>query len=626
MMIYYFICRYESIRQAMWFSPQDIKQIPEQPGVYQYFSEREQLLYVGKAKNLKKRVSSYFQKQDHSERIHQMIQQIDKIFIQVVNTENDALILENHLIRAHKPKYNIIFRDDKSYPYIKISEHGHPRLGLHRGRSSKGIFFGPYPNSFAARESIEVLQKIFHLRSCEDGDFASRKKPCLLYQIKRCSGPCVDELISQENYAKDVESAKLFLKGDYPLIFKNLERKMQDLAADLEFEQAAYVRNQIMQLNELFKQQNMDIKKNWDVDIIEFAYTAPYIAIAVGIVRAGRHLGHKIHIEKLALNVGLGQSEEIKTSVTEEADLQEVLFEYLSQTYAKDYDPQNIQNDKKQKRYILLPVDLKVWQTQQSFMPAFKYLSHRYTHAKDWLANTKNNAELSLARHLNSQKQVEQQLYALKELLTLTTLNPRIECFDISHTSGDFTKASCVVFENKQFNHQAFRHFNLQLQQKGDDYEAMYQALKKRYQNHQAEQLPDVLLIDGGPGQLSVAIKALSDLGLPHGCVYSIAKGDARKVGLETILFADSREPVTPGLHNLGLLLLAKIRDQAHDYAVNKMRLKRDKKIKSSILDEIEGIGPVKRKRLLTRFGGLDGLIKASVEELMQVEGISTLR
>jgi excinuclease ABC subunit C len=655
----------------MWFNPKEakeIKEIPQYSGVYQYFDKNNQLLYVGKAKNLKKRVASYFMKADHSPRIAQMILQIDKIFIQITATEIDALILENHMIRANKPKYNIIFRDDKSYPYLKISDHPYPRLSLTRGKQNKGYLFGPYPNTYAARESLELLQKFFKLRSCEDGDFASRKKPCLLYQIKRCSAPCMQNFLDKNNsknlnqnsnqnaiknismdilkqgaqelkdiqnifgsvgnaYDKEVENAKQFLKGDYQNIFQNLENKMYALAADLEFEQAALIRNQISQLNELFKQQNMDIKKNWDVDVIAFAYTAPYLTIAVGVIRAGRHLGHKIYqerVEGMLLDAQHLANQTFENNVFLDVGVDgmnavyEIIFEYLSQTYIKEMDA-----EVKRKRYILIDIPSKIWQTQQNFMPRFKYLSHRYTHAQEWLKNTQQNADLNLARHINSQKQTEQQIYALKELLELPNLNPHIECFDISHTGGDFTKASCVVFKNKQFQVSEFRHFNLELEQKGDDYAAMRQALHKRYKNHHAEQLPDVLLVDGGLGQLNIAIEVMQSLNLPTHQIFGISKGEGRKVGLETILFANGRESIIPGLHNLGLLLLAKIRDQAHDYAVDKMRIKRDKKIKSSILDEIPGIGAIKRKRLLTRFGGLTGLIAASVDDLMQVEGIS---
>ncbi len=594
----------------MWFTPNEIQSLPENSGVYQYFDAQDQVLYIGKAKNLKKRVSSYFLRQtQHSTRIAQMVAQIAKIFIHLTPHENDALILENHLIRQHKPKYNVIFKDDKSYPFLKISAHAAPRLFLFRGKSRDGQVFGPYPDAQAARQSVEILQRIFKLRTCEDSVFSHRQKPCLLYQIKRCSAPCVG---FADNYAQDVAHTITFLKGEHQAVFHQLETRMHQHAQNHAFEQAAVLRDQIQALHALFKNQSMDVQKNWDVDIIHFAIEGAHIAIVLGMVRSGRHLGYKSSVHKLELVNLLNATDEPS------ADFMECLQAYIAQQYFLD----------DRKRYILLPISQKAWNTMQEkeemqdFMPNLHYLSHRHLVSKTWLAAAQENAFMLLQRHLSSQKTVDQQIFQLKQHLTRLDLNPHIECFDISHTHGEHTKASCVVFKDKALVRSQFRHFNVLPKVGGDDYEAMYLAVRMRYKAHAADALPHLILIDGGLGQVHAAIQAMQDLNLPIDAIAGIVKGEKRQVGLERLILYDG-EVIEFAPQDAALLLLARIRDAAHDFAVHKMRLQRSKTVQKSALDDVAGIGPAKRRRLLTRFGSVAAIRQAGVHELMQVGGIS---
>lgn len=663
--------------KSNYFTPAQLGDIPLQSGVYMYFDAQHQLLYIGKAKCLQKRVKSYFQKQEHSERIAQMIGQIVYIDITITQTETEALILENHLIRSKQPKYNIIFKDDKSYPFLKISKHAFPRLSVFRSKGthandslnqentvqitehtiqtknnqanitqnqfhkSISYLFGPYPNSQSVYASIELLQKIFKLRTCEDTVFASRSKPCLLYQIKRCSGPCLN---LNPSYEQDVGQAIAFLKGKQKDVMQSIETQMYSASESMQFEKAAELRDQLQALNDLFKQQNVVIHKNWDVDVLAIAQKGASFALVVAMIRQGRHLGYQRYQytlkqskpNKLNKNYPLNTLENLENLENPEnidlieaqptehiEDAQELIQAYLTHSYTL----------KTGKNYIVLPeflVSKTLWQEWQVFMPKFKYLNPNTDFAKSWLESAQENAQLDLMKYLNQTQQVDQQLIALKQLLpklNLTQSNVHIECFDISHTSGEHTKASCVVFFDKALQKKDYRHFNLDnLESKGDDYAAMEQAIVKRYKNMLPEHMPHLILIDGGIGQVHAAMKGLEACNLqayiPN--LLGIRKGEKRKVGLETLVYSTGEE-ISPNYYDLGLLLLANIRDSAHDYAVAKMRHKRSNALKHSVLDDVEGIGAVKRKRLISHFGGLQGLQQATVQELMQVPGISML-
>ncbi len=615
----------------MYFGKDEIKHIPEQAGVYKYYDVDKNLLYIGKAKNLCKRVASYFGHKNLPERTLRMIEQINSIFVTVTQSETEALILENNLIRLERPKYNIVFKDDKSYPYIKISKHSYPRLNSFRGKNTdQSLLFGPYPNTHSLRENIQTLQRIFKLRTCEDSSFKNRSKPCMLYQIKRCSGPCVN-LISAEQYQHDVQQAIQFLKGQHKALFLNLEQQMTSYAHTQKYEQAAIVRDQISALSDLFKQQNIDIAKNINVDIIGFDQQFNKLCIAIGIIRNGKHLGYKYYIQDMeaaaAVAIELEAQIDIK-NVTDINDdnqinknntlntIQKMIVMYIQQQ--TEYIFQHINK----LRILSIHLDHEAWLDIQTFLPHMQAYKADSVHSKSWLDSAMQNAQLHLKQLLNNQSSTKQQIIALKELIQLQHINPHIECFDISHTSGEFTKASCVVFQNAALNRKDFRHYNLELEQKSDDYEAMRKAVLKRYKNSKAETLPDVVLIDGGLGQVNAAIQVFEALNLPTCAIIGIAKGDKRKVGLETLIFADGRPSITPSLSNMGLILLTKIRDCAHDYAVLKMSIKRSHTQYNSELDNIEGIGSVKKKRLIMHFGGIQGIKQAGISELMQVNGI----
>jgi excinuclease ABC subunit C len=595
----------------MYFSKDEIKHIPEQAGVYKYYDQYKNLLYIGKAKNLYKRVASYFGHKNLPERTLRMIEQINSIFVTVTQSETEALILENNLIRLEHPKYNIIFKDDKSYPYIKISKHAYPRLNSFRGKNNdQSLLFGPYPNTHSLRENIQTLQRIFKLRTCEDSSFKNRSKPCMLYQIKRCSAPCVG-LISAEHYQHDVQQAIQFLKGQHKTLFLSLEQQMTLYSEKQNYEQAAVVRDQISALSDLFKQQNIDIAKNINVDVIGIDQQFNKLCIAIGIVRNGKHLGYKYFIQDMNL---LEDLLEIEADTTD--TIEKMIVTYIQQQ--NDYIFQHTNK----LRILSSHLNQAAWLEVHAFLPHMKAYKADSTHAKSWLDSAMQNAQLHLKQFLNNQSNTKQQILALKALLNLVHINPHIECFDISHTSGEFTKASCVVFQNGILDRKCFRHYNLELQQKSDDYEAMREAVFKRYKNSTPENLPDVILIDGGLGQVNSAIQVFESLNLPIHGIIGIAKGDKRKVGLETLIFADGRPSISPSLSDMGLILLTKIRDCAHDYAVLKMSIKRSHTQYHSELDQIDGVGAIKKKRLIMHFGGIQGIKQASVAELMHINGI----
>nr|WP_229409024.1 excinuclease ABC subunit UvrC [Massilia yuzhufengensis] len=589
-----------------------VAKLPDLPGVYRYFDANQNVLYVGKARNLKKRVSSYFLKNLASPRTAMMVSQIAHLETTVTSSEAEALILENNLIKSLKPRYNILFRDDKSYPYIKISGGEAPRLGYYRGAlDKKNQYFGPFPSAWAAKESIQLLQKVFMLRTCEDSVYANRTRPCLLHQIGRCSAPCV-KLVEPEQYRLDVDNAARFLRGRQTEVLADLEQKMQSYAMELKFEQAASVRNQIQALSKVLHAQSMETVGDADVDVIAVVVQGGRACVNLAMVRGGRHLGDRAYFPA-HVGESLGECPiEI-----------EVLCAFLAQHYAGQFIPGtlilNIEFD--QPELILALSEQCGHRINLIFQPQGQ--------RRQWLEMACKGGEIALARLLSEQGSQQARTRALADALAIDHEGLdelRIECFDISHTAGEATQASCVVFHHHQMQNGEYRRFNINGITPGDDYAAMRQVLMRRYEKVANGEgiMPDIVLVDGGKGQVEMARQVFEELGLNLSMIVGVAKGEARRVGLETLIFADGRTPQELGKESAALMLVAMIRDEAHRFAITGMRAKRAKARQASRLEEIEGIGAKRRQRLLARFGGLRGVIDASVEDLMSVEGISS--
>jgi excinuclease ABC subunit C len=576
--------------------------LPLLPGVYRYFDVAGNVLYVGKAKQLKKRVSSYFQKTNTSPRIRMMVSHIARIETTVVRSEAEALLLENNLIKSLKPRYNILFRDDKSYPYIVLTGHEYPRLTYFRGTPNKQHqYFGPYPNAQAAKESSQLLQKIFRIRTCEDSVFSNRARPCLLHQIHRCTAPCVN-LISAEDYQADIRNAVLLLNGRHQEVEQKLRDAMEHAAAEFEYEHAAVLRDQMRDLHVVQQKQFVESTGNTtDADIIAVMQLDDAVCVNLAMMRGGRHLGDKSFFPEHADGLSLP----------------EVVEAFIAQHYLNRSVPPvllvNVAFDDATLAEIL---------TEQA-AHAVRIAQPVSGDRKQWLTMAEKNALLALQQRKMQQGGQQLRLEMLRELVGLPDLN-RIECFDISHTMGEATQASCVVYENLDMRSAQYRRYNIAGITPGDDYAAMRQALTRRYEklaNGEGAR-PDLILIDGGLGQLHIAMEVMAELGLNEMQLVGVAKGVERKVGMEQLIFPD-KEAIRLSSDSPALHLIQQVRDEAHRFAITGHRAKRGKARMVSSLAEISGVGDKRRRNLLTHFGGLREIQQASVEQLCQVEGIS---
>ncbi|RMX03589.1 excinuclease ABC subunit UvrC [Corticibacter populi] len=690
---------------------QQVASLPGLPGVYRYFDENGQLLYVGKAKNLKKRVSSYFQKNHDGTRVGHMVSKIRRLETTVVRSEAEALLLENNLIKTQHPRYNILFRDDKSYPYLKISAHAahrpggaetdavqaahYPRISYYRGGTDRRHdYFGPYPNAWAVKETIQLLQRVFLLRTCEDTVFNNRTRPCLLYQIKRCTAPCVG-FISEAGYQSDVEEAKALLRGQTDGLLRKLEARMMQHAEAMEYEQAAQVRDRIASLSQVLHQQAVDTSGDSDADIIAVHIQGGKACVNLAMVRGGRHLGDRPYFpSQIDAALGVHAAGGMDAEESDEAGEDPVDATSAAATPAQDAAaPERLPEQARQlvleafmaQHYLHYPPPPLIITSSRVEPGLVELLSEhcgrsvRCIHQpreqrRVWLEMAQHNARLQLARLLSEEGSQKARTQALAKALRLDLDDAalddwRIECFDISHTAGEATQASCVVFQHHRMQSGEYRRYNIRGITGGDDYEAMRQVLLRRYgklveamqareaaatatvttaaddpvppptsgepgagaEPNQAQPLqrsalrmPDLVLIDGGKGQISAAREIFEQLGLDIGLLVGVEKGEGRKVGLEELVFADGRPKASLPHDSAALMLVAQIRDEAHRFAITGMRAQRAKiRTGASRLEDIAGIGPKRRARLLQRFGGIQGVADASVDDLASVEGVS---
>lgn len=603
-----------------------VSSLPHRPGVYRLLNQAGEVLYVGKALDLKQRVASYFQKTGSlSPRIQHLVGQVAALETTVTRSEAEALLLENNLIKTLIPRYNILFKDDKTYPYLVLSGHRFPRLGFHRGSLDKrNRYYGPFPNAGAVRESIQLLQKVFRLRTCEDTVFGNRSRPCLLHQIRRCTAPCVG-LIGEQAYAEDVGAAALFLSGKEDEVVERLAARMSAAATRQEYEQAAVFRDRIGALRNVRERQFVSAEGG-DADVIAYGRATGVVCVNLAMVRGGRHLGDKNFFPRNA----------------DDCAPEQVLEAFVQQHYIEHDAPAQV-----------------VVRLKEGALPLEHVLSDRAGHririsakpggaARAWLEMAERNAQLGAAQALGQRATQESRLGALQQALELPETAQRIECFDVSHTLGEATVAACVVHDRSALQKSDYRRYNISVKSDdqspidvgaiertqravhravtpGDDYAALREALTRRYRRIVAGEgrVPDLVLIDGGKGQLAVAIDVFAELGMSDVALAAVAKGEGRRPGREQLLCAGRAAPLQLGPEHPGLHLVQQIRDEAHRFAIQGHRARRGKTRNTSTLENIRGIGAKRRQSLLSRFGGLRGLVAASVEDLAQVEGIS---
>ncbi|MDP3333942.1 MAG: excinuclease ABC subunit UvrC, partial [Methylococcaceae bacterium] len=582
-----------------------LKNLTTRPGIYKMFNDQAEIIYIGKAKNLKNRVSSYFKSNNASTKQQAMVAKIANIEVTVTHTESEALLLECQQIKQHKPRYNILLRDDKSFPFVFISSNqDFPQITIHRGaKNKKGRYFGPYPSAGAVRESLKLLQKLFPVRQCEDAVYNNRSRPCLQYQIKRCTGPCVG-LIDKASYAQDVESTVMFLEGKGGLLIKQLVGKMEQAAESLDYEQAAAFRDQIGRLRPVMEK-HFILGDHGDLDIIACASKANLACIQVFFIRNGQHLGNKVFYPKMA----------------DEHDPAAVIQAFITQFYLDKPVPQELIVSHQLEETELLAKML----TELSKHAVAISHSVRGERAK-WLQMAQTNAENSLLSKLSDKQSLHARFLSLQQELGCPTLPSRLECFDISHTQGQQTVASCVVFDKEGPVKSAYRRFNIEGITGGDDYAAIHQAVFRRFKRLQQDEMvnaPDILFIDGGKGQVHEAEKALAELGVNNVMIVGVSKGPDRKAGMEKLILVGQQQPidVTPGAS--GLLLIQHIRDEAHRFAITGHRQRRAKVTKQSTLATIPGLGVKRRQLLLKQFGGLQGVARASIDGLCSIDGIN---
>ena len=565
--------------------------LPNLPGVYRMLGKDGEALYVGKARDLKKRVASYFNKGAHGPRTQVMLTQVCAMEVTATRSEGEALLLENNLIKSLTPRYNILFRDDKSYPYLMVTGHRYPRLGFHRGaKDRKHRYFGPFPHAYAVRESIQLLQRVFRLRTCEDTVFENRSRPCLLHQIQRCTAPCTGK-IAPEPYADDVANAMLFLEGKEDEVIRGLTDKMQRASEGRHYEQAAIYRDQVRTLARVQARQYVESNRGVDADVVACQIEGGIACVNLVMIRGGRHVGDRSFFPANA----------------EGADAPEVVTAFLEQHYVDQPAPPLVVTSD--------PVE----------MEGLEVVNPSHGERRIWLDMARKNATLAIAQRVRDRATQEGRVTALREALGLPEGAGRVECFDISHTMGEATVASCVVYDRQQMQKSEYRRFNIRNITPGDDYAAMRQVLERRYARVTAEagKVPDLILIDGGKGQVNIAAAVLRDLGLHQACVVGVAKGPERKPGLEELIIeSESRSlqlaPSHPGLH-----LIQAIRDEAHRFAIVGHRARRGKTRTTSMLNEIPGIGAKRRQALIEHFGGLRGVQAAAIDDIAKVEGIS---
>ena len=584
-----------------------IDSLTQRAGTYQMMDSDGAVLYVGKAKNLKKRVSSYFRKRGISAKTSALVKRISDIDITVTETETEALILEQNLIKKHRPAFNILMRDDKSYPYILLTDKDQwPRLSFHRGpKKQQGTYFGPYPSVNSVRESMSLLQRVFKVRQCEDSFFKNRSRPCLQYQINRCSGPCGD-LATEEDYQTSVELTRKYLEGKSDEITKQLEQQMDRASDEMQYERAAEMRDQIKALRQVQAQQVIE-KGRGIIDVIAASLERGQACIHILYIRQGRILGSRSFYPKIQLS----------------ETVEDLLSEFLPQIYLNGHGRSDIPKE---------IITSNSFEGADALTEALEHLINRSVKIKHsvrgarakWMELAARTANLNLQARLLSTQTVNQRFESLKETLGFESTPERIECFDVSHSSGESTVASCVVFDSNGPVKNDYRKFNIKGVKANDDYAAMQQALERRYKRlvNGEGQMPDILLIDGGKGQLSVAKTTLAELGVVGVTIIGVAKGATRKAGFETLIFAETNHVITDP-DQAALHLIQQIRAEAHRFAITGHKQQRDKKRRISALEGIPGVGPKRRRDLLKHFGGIVEVKKASVADLMKVSNIN---